>query len=183
MAAQPETSNVTPAAQSAVEISFDQEPSGSELEEVRDLLGDDAQVVGTDDDTTVHAAQSFEPVGYDKLACGTSNSWSDSNGEYTLQHKCGGSTAPWGYRLSSKMRSIAASTVKETGMAWWHNGTKKPTQSPHNVSASYQFHGTYNPVKKNYYIRYQDEFYFRHNIGGGGDVHITIKGKWYFYNG
>ena len=173
----------TSAAESTVEISFDRAPTRSEISEVTKLLGENSVVKGAGSNATVSSSSSFDPVGYDKLACNTFNSWIDRNGEYTLQHACGGSTAPWGYRLSSNIRSIIVGDVSETGMAWWHNGTKKPTQAPHVVGAGYGFHGTYNPVKKGYYIRYQDEFYFRHDVGGGGNGHVTIKGKWYFYNG
>lgn len=116
------------------------------------------------------------PSGGVNLRCNYYYRWSDGNGTFTLQHACGGTTAPWSFKISSALQAIAASTVRESGMAWSKNGVSMPRQAPHVVAANYLFHGTYDPAPDGSHILYQDTFSFRHNVGGGGDALVSING-------
>lgn len=122
------------------------------------------------DESTAAAA------GYQSIYCGFSYGWSDSQGTFTLQRQCGVNKAPWGYKISPALQSIAASSVNEAGMQWWRNGTYMPQMAPHVAPASYVFHGTFT-VKMGDYLDYQDVFTFRHNMGSGGTVRIVIYGQ------
>lgn len=93
---------------------------------------------------------------------------------------CGGSTAPWGFKLARKWVAAATTPVTEPGMSWWRNYSTMPKQAGHIVPASYQFHGTYNPARNNDKITYSDSFSFRHNIAGGGQAKISISGAHHF---
>lgn len=109
------------------------------------------------------------------LYCNVLYRFSDGDGSWTFQHKCGGTTGPWGYKLSSGLCSIVISTVHETGMAWVRNGKREPRQSPHTEGCGYQFHGNYNPDHDYDFISYSDTFTFRVDVGGetgSGDVNI-----------
>jgi hypothetical protein len=60
--------------------------------------------------------------------------FSDSDGSYTFQHKCGGKTGPWGYQLSKGLCSILVSDVHEHGMAWHRNGRLQEPDSMRSVT-------------------------------------------------
>jgi hypothetical protein len=113
----------------------------------------------------------------ERLLCNNYYSWSDSNGTFSLEHKCKGNTAPWGFWLSKKLRSIAAGPVTERGMDWVRNGKKMARQSPHTVPADYVFHGTFSNSPDGTRISYDDLFTFRHNLGPGGTVTLSIAGN------
>lgn len=62
-------------------------------------------------------------------------------------------------------------------MAWWNDSTglKVGQNAPHNVPAGYVFHGTFNPIKKGWYVHYNDSMSFRVNIGGAtGTAYLNI---------
>lgn len=112
---------------------------------------------------------------YTNVYCNHSYAWSDGDGSFTYQHACGGSTSPWGYTLSTRVKAIITGPVNEAGMSWYRNGAKQPKQAGHTgVSKSYQFHGTFNPVKKGDGIEYSDTISFKCTIGDNctGSVHI-----------
>lgn len=106
------------------------------------------------------------------IHCNKSYSFSDSNGTYTIQHACYGSTAPWGFRIKSTLCAIATSAVSETGMSWTRNGVTQPTQALHpGYPCDYTFHGTYNPARGNDRLTYSDHFTFS-IPNGHADLHI-----------
>jgi hypothetical protein len=77
------------------------------------------------------------------VPCGTTNTFIDGNGTYTIQHACGAATASWGYRISAADCATAEGTVNEAGQIWSLNGVSKPKQAPHpGVLCTYTFHGT-----------------------------------------
>lgn len=75
------------------------------------------------------------------LNCNQFYSFADSNGKYTTQHACGGSTAPWGFKIAGAVCGIVTSPVAEAGMSWTRNGVNQPRQAPHSQGCAYQFHG------------------------------------------
>jgi hypothetical protein len=120
------------------------------------------------------------PTGGAFLLCNQLHTFTDSNGTYTLQHACGGTTAPWGYKISGGLCAVAISSVAEPGMSWTRNGATQPRQAAHNVACSYQFHGTYNPDHDFDSITYSDSFTFRVDIHGAtGTAHLGISGSFY----
>ncbi len=125
---------------------------------------------------SVTATPMAGPTGGASLRCNQYYSWADGNGTYTLQHACGGTTAPWSYRIAAPLQSVIVGNVSESGMSWTRNGTAMPRQAPHTVGASYLFHGTYNPAPDGSHILYQDTISFRHNISGGGSGIISFNG-------
>ena len=97
-------------------------------------------------------------------------------GEFTLQHQCGSTTAPWGYQIAPQLRAIAITPVTEQGVDWTRNGVKQSRLSPHVEAADYIFHGTFPGSPDGTTITYSDHYAFRHGAGGGGNVDISIKG-------
>lgn len=187
-----------PGFSSSVVVAFDNPPSSADKQKLNSLFGPSVRVASSRDIGVLISNQSkgsvptaagsgavlnSSSVGFAKFACNHLYSFSDSDGTYTVQHACGGSTAPWGFKLSSSIRSIVVGNVAESGMSWYKNYGKQPTQASHLVDPAYQFHGTYNPVRMNDKVNYSDSFSFRHNVGGGGSAVVSISGAWYFYNG
>jgi hypothetical protein len=120
------------------------------------------------------------PTGGEFLVCNKVHSFSDSDGTYTIQHACGGTTGPWGYRISAGVCSFTISDVHETGMAWTRNGTRQGTQAQHTEYCGYQFHGTYNPEHDFDSIAYSDDFTFTVDIDGDvGSADLNINGSFY----
>jgi hypothetical protein len=112
------------------------------------------------------------------LYCDHLYRFSDSDGSYTFQHKCGGTTGPWGYRLSTGLCSIVVSDVHEHGMAWHRNGKKQGTMAQHIKYCRYQFHGNYNPDHDYDFISYSDTFTFKVDVGGEvGNADLVISGS------
>lgn len=99
------------------------------------------------------------------IHCNKFYSFSDGNGTYTIQHACGGATAPWSFKISSGNCAIATSAVTEAGMSWTRNGVTQPRQSPHVVPCDYLIHGTYNPARDYDRITYSDTMTFRFSNG------------------
>lgn len=106
------------------------------------------------------------------LYCNKPIAVSDFNGIFTAQRKCNGRTVPWGYRLSTKLKSYITSSVLETGMRSRVNGGKLKKASAHRVNKHYQFHGTWY-AKKDSSISYYDFFHF--NLGRNKGK-LTIRG-------
>lgn len=110
------------------------------------------------------------------LYCNTYYGISDFNGTFSYQHRCGGTTAPWGYKLSTAVRSIIVGNISERGMRWSLNGTAKQTSTGHNVVPYYQLHGTWKPVRDGDTVGYNDVISFRCNIGSNCKGSVTIRG-------
>jgi hypothetical protein len=125
--------------------------------------------------TTVLTPRMKSPLGQGPtgayLHCNKVYNFSDVNGTYTIQHACGGSTGPWGYRMSAALCGIIAGNVVEAGMSWTRNGVSQPRQAPHTVGCTYIFHGTYNPDRDYDHISYVDSFTFAVK-GGHGSLQI-----------
>jgi hypothetical protein len=66
-----------------------------------------------------------------QLYCNQLYPFSDNNGTYTIQHACGGTTGPWGYKVAPALVAITVGNVSESGMAWTRNGATQPKQAPH----------------------------------------------------
>jgi hypothetical protein len=90
------------------------------------------------------------------ISCGRVATYSDTDGTFTLQHQCGGTTAPWGYTLSAALCAGATTNATEAGMMWALNGATQGTQAFHIEPCGYQFHGTFNPARDNSHIAYSD---------------------------
>jgi hypothetical protein len=112
------------------------------------------------------------------LYCNTFYPFSDHDGTFTFQHNCGGTTGPWGYKISSAVCALAVSDVDETGMSWTRNGMVQGRQAPHAVSCSYQFHGTFNPDNDYDFVTYSDNFSFTIEVDGQtGTADLSITGS------
>lgn len=105
------------------------------------------------------------------LSCNRAYSFADPDGVYSIQHRCGGSTAPWGYQISPGLCAIIISAVGEHGMSWARNGSGMPRQAPHSAQCTYHWHGTFNPATDNNHIAYVDLFEFQIR-GGHGTLQI-----------
>jgi len=120
------------------------------------------------------------PAG-ENLYCLASYTWSDSNGSFSLQHKCYSTTAPWGYRFSLSLRNIIYGYVSEKGMWYSVDGVSMARGAPHYVPDDYQFHGTFSRTNDYTRVRYDDYFTFRVNVGGRlGDGALSIAGNFRF---
>jgi hypothetical protein len=116
------------------------------------------------------------------LYCNRFYRFTDSNGSFTFQHACRGTTGPWGYQLSTGLCAIVVSGVAEpSGMAWTRNGVRQGNQAPHPPKfCRYQFHGNFNPEHDFDVIAYNDHFTFRVNVGGHtGSADLHIHGSFY----
>jgi hypothetical protein len=72
-------------------------------------------------------------------------------------------------------KELVGSAVTERGMLWWKNGVERPMMSPHVVSKSYLFHGTFNNIGRSDFVSYDDVFTFLVNVDGAtgsGRVHM-----------
>jgi hypothetical protein len=130
-------------------------------------------------DATPRIGTMAAPAGQ-TISCSRFYSFSDINGTYTIQRRCGGRTAPWGFTLSPTVRSSVVGLVSERGMDWWRNSVRQGRQAPHVVGAAYLFHGTCNPALASNRISYADLFTWRHNIGPGGSASLVIQGNFVF---
>lgn len=101
------------------------------------------------------------------LYCNHAYSFSDSDGTFTFQHKCGGTTGPWGYRLSSGLCSLVVSDVAEKGMTWTRNGKRQGANAGHPAEyCGYQYHAAFNPDHDYDHITYSDTMDFTIDIDG-----------------
>ena len=108
------------------------------------------------------------------ISCNHLASWTDYDGTFTLQHACGGSTAPWGYTLSRAVCSGATTPVYEAGMMWALNGTTQGTQSFHSEPCGYQLHGSFNPALDNSHVAYSDVMTWN---AGAAHLQVQIYGS------
>ncbi|WP_157695290.1 hypothetical protein [Nakamurella panacisegetis] len=76
------------------------------------------------------------------IHCNKLYSFSDSAGTYTIQHACGSSTAPWGYKVSAALCATSYNGLfKEQGMGLVVNGGKTVIQLGHTASCLDYYHG------------------------------------------
>ena len=94
-------------------------------------------------DTQTPLIRTFRAAGPagESLLCDRLYAFGDRAGEFTLQHRCGGNTAPWGYRIAAPLRAIAITPVTEQGVDWTRNGVPQYRMSPHVEAADYSFTG------------------------------------------
>lgn len=121
------------------------------------------------------------PSGGAFLLCNQAHLFTDSDGTFSFQHACGGTTGPWGYLMSSGLCSIVTGNVAESGMAWTRNAATQPRQAAHpSEGCGYQYHSTYNPEHDFDSITYNDVLSFRVNVGGAtGSATLDITGSFY----
>lgn len=107
------------------------------------------------------------------LYCNHAYSFSDSDGTFTFQHKCGGTTGPWG--------SLVVSDVAEKGMTWTRNGKRQGANAGHPAEyCGYQYHAAFNPDHDYDYITYSDTMDFTIDIDGvtgAADVVATARSR------
>ena len=156
--------------QSTLTVQLDQTVSASATDQVKSSLENTLSSIQPD----------AGPTGGAFLICNKAHLFTDGDGTFSFQHACGGTTGPWGYRLSAGLCTIVISDVTESGMAWTRNGTRQGRQSPHVETCRYQFHGNFNPDKDFDLISYSDTFVFRVDVGGEtGTADLDIKGSFY----
>jgi hypothetical protein len=111
------------------------------------------------------------------LLCNSYRSWSDANGRFTLQRACGGTTAPWGFKLSATVASSVVGYVREGGMSWTKNGVSQSRQAGHVELPSYQFHGSFSGLTgARDRVVWYDVLSWKHNLAGGGNATLTVSG-------
>lgn len=111
------------------------------------------------------------------IHCNNFTYFDDDNGRYTIQHQCGGNTAPWGFKIAASRCAIAVSLVAEEGMNWTRNGLRQGRQASHLEACDYQFHGNYNPARDGDHITYSDVLTFKVNVGGTpGTATLNVRG-------
>jgi len=161
---------------------FDQSTFGSTLTLTKN--GKTSVTKGMDRVVTAHwvskTPHAAGPTGA-SLHCNTVYNFSDTNNRFTIQHKCGSTTAPWVITLSAALCGIVTSPVFEAGMSWTRNGTVQPKQSNHTQGCLYYFHGTFNPDHDYDHLTYSDTFTFTALGGGRGSLNVygdfTITGS------
>lgn len=106
------------------------------------------------------------------LKCNKIYIFSNTKNSYSIQHRCGATSSPWGLDLSSKLCSIVTSAVHEDGMRWSRDGVERAKQAQHTVGCEYYFHGTYNPDRDGDFISYADTFTFKTVGNGNGTLNV-----------
>ncbi|MEU7906300.1 hypothetical protein [Actinoplanes sp. NPDC049118] len=114
--------------------------------------------------------------GGEQIRCNKFYMKTDTNGTFTYQHKCGGNTAPWGYKITPTVQRIIVNNVSQRGMRWSLNGVAQRTMTGHNVEPGYHFHGTFKPVRDGDTVGYNDLITFECNVGPRCKGSITIRG-------
>ena len=155
---------------SALTVQLNKPVSASTATQITSSLKHALQPSGTD----------AGPTGGAFLVCNHAHLFTDSDGTYSIQHACLGTTGPWGYQISTGVCAFTISDVDEHGMAWTRNGTRQGTQAPHVEYCRYQFHGTYNPEHDFDSITYSDTYTFEIEVGGNtGSATLVITGSFY----
>lgn len=146
-----------------ITLNFDRGISQEKAKKLREDLQRDAAV---------------RPAASDYLSCEGSLTRTDSNGQFDAQYTCYATygVVAWGFKLSAGVQAIVVGNVSERGLSWWRNGAAMPQNAPHNVPASYHFHGTMSPTYNPCHVDYQDYLTFRHNVGPGGTGSVTFAG-------
>lgn len=182
---QPETKGTAdivsrvPGLETQVEIMMDEDTPQARSAKAALIAGFTASQRGSSEGTVGTAAVPPPEQEYAYIYCDRVYVFTDQSGTFSLQKRCGEPYAPWGYVLDPYWQARAVSPVTESGLEWWNQstGAKLGQNSPHVAPADYAFHGTMNPVKKGWYVKYRDTFTFRIPEG---TVKITIFGYLYF---
>lgn len=162
--------------ETTLKITFDRPLTAQQAAEAAADMGEreKASTAATTNSMTTMAAPNGTVI-----VCNRLYSFADSNGTYTLQRACGGTTAPWGWKMSAANQATVNGTLNEAGMNWTKNGVRQGNHAAHPaVYPGYQFHGNYNPVKAGDSVTYSDLVTYRHNIGPGGNAELYIRGSW-----
>lgn len=154
----------------ALTLEFDEPQSKDEIAKLASGIYSDADTAVNSRAATAAADPGKGPQGA-RLACSRPYRFTDGTGAYTIQHRCGSATAPWGYNIGPALCGVIISLVSEDGMSWARNGRAMPRQAPHHQACTYQWHGTYNPARDNDHISYVDLFRFQIR-GGRGTLQI-----------
>lgn len=155
--------------ESTLTITLDEPISEEEAESIAIGLAEEPLVQSLSSKGTADA-----PI---TLLCNSYRSWSDGNGRFTLQRACGGTTAPWGFKLSATVAASVVGFVQERGMSWTKNGISQSRQSSHLELPSYQFHGSFSGLTgARDRVVWHDVLTWRHNISGGGNATLTVSG-------
>jgi hypothetical protein len=113
------------------------------------------------------------------IHCNNAYAFPDTNGTFSIQRSCSGTTAPWAFRIAPHWCAVAISGVAEHGMAWTRNGAVMARQRLHHEGCAYIFHGTFNPARANDKVTYIDLFDFTVDIAGNiGSARLTIRGDY-----
>jgi hypothetical protein len=159
---------------SALTVTFDKPMDSAKLAQVKSLLTGQNGAPSA----AIHGLQPFTGPQGAFLYCDNAYSFSDSDGNYTFQHACGGTTGPWGYKISSGLCAEIVSNVTESGMSWTRNGANQARQAPHVEGCTYQFHGTYSPDDDYDFITYSDTLAFEIDVDGDtGTATLNITGS------
>ncbi|WIB60644.1 hypothetical protein DEJ13_02105 [Curtobacterium sp. MCLR17_007] len=110
-----------------------------------------------------------------KLLCNKFYKFSDANLSYTVQHQCGGSTVPWGIKLSPADCATVVGDVVEAPQHWTKNGATQKAQSGHTEECVYQFHGNYSGSPDGTHIAYSGLYTWR--VKGNGTATLQVYGS------
>jgi hypothetical protein len=107
------------------------------------------------------------PVAYHNVKCNTQFAPSNTIGQFTYQHPCGGTSLQWGYKIGAPTQAIITSNVREQGVQVSINGVSKKQGTGHpGVPKDYQFHGSNTSVPGNAKVILSDYFTFTFSSGG-----------------
>ena len=108
------------------------------------------------------AAAAAEPV---HLKCDHGYIDVNTTYNYSFQHKCGGTTGPWGIK-NTTICPYVIGNIWEHGMDWSSARASK-LGSSHSVECTYQLHGTYRPDHDGDVIKWADQVDFEVANGDG----------------
>lgn len=109
------------------------------------------------------------------IHCSKAYLFTDGDGTYSIQHKCAGGTAPWGYKINTSL-CAGATAIDEDGMVWSRNDVIQTKQAQHPYGCGYQYHGTYNPGRDGDKIKYADVMKWK---VGRANYTLQIYGSFY----
>jgi len=115
---------------------------------------------------------------YDVVKCDKANHvFTDRNGIFSARYQCKLGLVNWGFKVKTKLVTIAVGDMKESGMVW-HTATKRLGQNaPHTVPVYYHLHGTQRGIKDGDVLHWSDRLTFRVNAGGReGTAVLNIGG-------
>ncbi|WP_455358708.1 hypothetical protein [Streptomyces sp. SYSU K21746] len=162
---------------SSLTVTLDDAVSPETAGEVRETLEDSLQADPADPAATTAtppgSVETLTPMGgdpgpkYRVIKCSTSNTViTDRNGRFDVRYNCRHNNVNWGYRVSSKLVSIAVGNMQEKGLSWYKGSRKIGQNAPHNVPVGYFLHGTQGGITSGDLLSWHDTMTFRVNAGG-----------------